>query len=198
MCLATGWSNSWRGNNLLSQSKAFKIVTASNRVWCPVYLQRLCEAHLLPLSLFPCCLPPNHFRTTTSSWQLKLSADQGTKSSSRNHSRKKQVGPTLRSWARDEACTSDDLPWWSHRPSLLVQPTTEHNILFFFFFWPYCVVCSILVPWPGIQTRAPYIGSTVLTIWLSGSPLNTLLLLSHYFLTCFHHEFNNLHVNRGP
>ena len=109
-------------------------MTASNRVWCPVYLQRLCEAHLLPLSLFPCCLPPNHFRTTTSSWQLKLSADQGTKSSSRNHSRKKQAGPTLRSWARDEACTSDDLPRWSHRPSLLVQPTTEHKILFWFFF----------------------------------------------------------------
>ena len=47
---------------------------------------------------------------------------------------------------------------------------------FFFFFWPYCVVCGILVPWPGIEPGPLAMKVLTPNHWITRE------VLSHFFI----------------
>ena len=62
---------------------------------------------------------------------------------------------------------------WNVGTSLFPWGPLGFCAFFFFFFWPHCTVCWILVPWPGIEPSPQLWKHGVLT---TGLPANSLCL----------------------
>ena len=56
----------------------------------------------------------------------------------------------------------------------------------FFFFWPRCTACGILIPWPGIEPRPPAVEARSPNHWTAREfpHMNQILMGNHSFIGC--------------
>ena len=83
---------------------------------------------------------------------------------------KSHLGQT-HSWHNIQQWKAESLP--SKFRNKTRMPTLTTSILFFFFFWPHCTVCGILVHQPGNEPGPQQWKHWVLTTGLPGNSLTT-------------------------
>ena len=96
------------------------------------------------------------------------------------------------------ATHSSILPWtipWteeSGRPQSMGLQRVRQDWTHIYLFWPRCMACEVLVPWPGIEPEPPALKAWSLNPWIAREVLPCLSMLScvrlwsssHLFLAC--------------
>ena len=90
-------------------------------------------------------------------------------------------------WAGSARLMGEILNWkrlefWFRQNRIISIPRTEFSfiwfILFYLLFWPHCVTCGILVPWPGMEPVSPAEEAWSLNHWTTREILSLVLIMN--------------------